>query len=156
MARFKDLILTELGNTTDGYNFRLRPTSGHMVEFGFKSEQNTYRIQIDNELPGELSVSYSYKDENGDYVVGLTDEENQFRVIATVINAVKHAWENKEGYFEDPELIEKIGFFGVTRDDESVKGGTARTKLYLQFIKRQFPEAKIDKDAFGVNVYPKN
>ena len=156
MGKFKQLVLTELGETTDGYDFRvLSKPSPYKIEFEFKSEQNTYRVSIHKHMPKEIGVTYSYKTEMGTYELGLTGEKNQFRVIATVIDVVKHAWENREKYFEDSETIEKIGFVGTTRDGESFGGdGTARTKLYLQFINRQFPDAEINRPVGGVEIHP--
>ena len=156
MARFKNLILTELGNTTDGYGFNVDPVSKRKVTFTFKSEQNSYKVDV-NKLASKLSVDYYYKTENGKYAIGLTGEKNQFRVIATVVNAVKHAWENKEEYFANPEEITTVGFIGTTKDGESFgDGGTARSKLYMQFINRQFPDAEVQRGGGAVKVYPES
>lgn len=156
--KFKDLlfeIITELGDTTSSYDWRVYSNTADKVEFEFKSRENTYKVILDQYIPQELDVSYEYKNEEGRYTIGLTNENNQFRVISTVVSIVKHAWENREKYFREHQSIEGIGFVGSTRDDESfTDDGTARTRLYLQFIKRQFPNAEIDHSIGDVKVYP--
>ena len=155
MGKFKRLILTELGDTTSSYDWRIYDESKHKVEFEFKSRQNTYKVSLTQYKPDELDVTYQYKNEKGRYEIGLTNENNQFRVISTVVSIVKHTWENREKYFEDDHTLEAIGFVGSTRDDESfTDDGTARTRLYLQFIQKQFPNADVNHSIGNVKIYP--
>ena len=139
MGRFKDLILTELGETTDTYNYRLDFERDGKLIWKFKTESNTYKVTIavdvrDNDW---LIIGFTAV---GD--TGLTNEGKQFEVSATVMEIARETWERREEFFSG----EQVGFeyIPIPKDDEpDSKDTTARDKLYRTFIDTQFPDAKV-------------
>mgnify|MGYP006934448667 CR=1 FL=1 len=151
MAKFKRLVLTELGNTTDIYSWTEKKPGKNYV---FRSRSNEYVVKPAQIKDNEISVDYMFKDDSGGLSMDQTGEGNPFRVVATVVDIVEYVWKNRHNFYRNPEGIEKIHFTGAPKKGETF-GDTARKKLYLQFVKNKFPNAKVDVDSLGgVDVYP--
>lgn len=150
MAKFKRLVLTELGNTTDTYHLRntergVFPRVGEIdTRWEFKTENYTYEVSIFNEQPDMLTVDFWTEEKNTE----MTNEGNQFKVVATVLEAARRTWGLIEEYPEDFDMIKGFAFTPVSKGQET-GGPTQRGKLYKAFIERQFPEATIKKGEYG-------
>jgi hypothetical protein len=149
MAKFKNLILKELGNTTDTYPLRTvrREVSPYRpdIEYAweFSTENYDYYIHIFNEYPDFLTVDFS-TDQTGNE---LTNEGNPFKVTSTVIEAAMRTYEQ----VNEHEKIDMKGFRfkGIPKKGSDDDKNTQRNKLYKTFIKNQFPSAKIESLPFG-------
>lgn len=142
MARFQDLILTELGETTDGYEWR---TSRPGREFSFNTENYKYMVEVSRTRPKALQISFSigWEDIEGTknpYSM-KTNEGNQFRIVATVVDVTKHVWKNRDAFYRDAELLEYITFEGSGPGEDARQ----REKLYLSFVQKQFPDAEVEE-----------
>jgi hypothetical protein len=147
MGKFKNLVLTELGNTTDGYDWSTtRPGS----EFKFKTRKYTYIVQVNRIRPKALQISFqvSWEDIDGgkNPFSMTTNEGDPFRIVATVIDIAKFVWRHKDRFYRDAELLEYMTFEPSAKNRK--EGGRQRRKLYLAFVQKQFPNAEIKE---GIN-----
>lgn len=148
MAKFKNLILTEIGNTTDGYDYYLVKDE-NKVSASFKTRENNYVVEILKRDSDSWALV--------DFGVGPgmdaspTDEGVQFKVIATIMNIVKEVWEKRNKFFDG--TIKGFSFFSTAKPDEDL-GNTSRDRLYKKFIKKQFPNAKIKKAGESYKIMP--
>ncbi len=118
MAKFKNLILKELGETTDTYRLR-NVTMGLFpridppevdARWEFSTENYNYKVHIFNEYPEFLTVDFE-TDKTG---TEATNEGNPFKVTATVIEAAKRTFDRiKER--EEYDLIRGFRFKGVSK-----------------------------------------
>ena len=77
MARFKNLILTELGETTDAYRYEfLGKSHRNAAEWKFKTPNQTYYVII-KQIMDYLEVEFK-TEKTG---MEITNEGNQFRVM---------------------------------------------------------------------------
>lgn len=152
MARFKNLILTELGNTTDGYDWRLAQDDPSMRTYVFDTPNYTYEVFVEMLGADMLAIDFGLeKHAFGNKFAVVTDEGNQFKIVATVINIAKHAWETRERFDTDEELK---GFMIHAAHKEGSETNK-RLKLYSRFIQARFPDARIEREGnSGMIVYP--
>ena len=149
MARFKDLILTELGNTTDTFNYRLDKAGSGLVKYEFKTPEHEYMVFLHPGLEdSSLKVDFETKENRYDE----TNEGNQFKVIATVMEITKKVWQRREELFDS--YLSKIEYDSAQRDKERGTDRNARERLYRTFIKQQFPNAKIVSDGVDTVILP--
>ncbi len=151
MAKFKNLILKELGETTDTYRLR-NVTMGLFpridppevdARWEFSTENYNYTIHIFNEYPEFLTVDFN----TGAAGTEATNEGNPFKVTATVIEAAKRTFDRIKDR-EEYDLIRGFRFKGVSKQG-SDRDETQRNKLYIAFIEKQFPSADIEKMSYG-------
>lgn len=145
---FKDLLyeiaLTELGETTDAYNWYKQEVQYDEATFIFNAEDIKYEAVFEAH-DGQIDVDFApvygqvEPDDFKTRYSTTTGEGNQFQIMATVLQIAKHVWERKEEIFEADGL--NVFKFYATGDKE----GNRRAKLYKTFIKKQFPSAKIQK-----------
>ena len=151
MPKFKQLVLTELGETTDAYRYEfLGNLHGDVVEWKFKTPNQTYYVII-KQVMDYLDVEFETEKTGMD----ATNEGNQFRVMATVLKISKEAWKRREELFDS--YVDKIKYYPSDTSDEKsggFEGRNKRDKLYQTFIKRQFPNAKIEGDKHSTTVMP--
>ena len=150
MAKFKDLILTELGNTTDTYNYRMNGQGRETVEYEFKTPNHKYFVIIKQVLDF-IEVEFETQRTGMD----ATNEGNQFKVMATVLEISKEVWRRREELFDS--YVDKIKYYPSDTPDEQdngVEDRNKRDKLYQTFIKRQFPNAKVTGNVHHTLVMP--
>ena len=165
MGKFKDLILTELGNTTDGYDWRFNGVvdgrHGGEAEYNFYSDEIKYEVIFKSVSNGfssvgdQIEVDFAPKSgevQTGDYTSRYsvnTNQGNQFRIMATVLDITKHLWKNKNEIFDSDRDFSRLYFSPVGEGDSR-----KRAKLYKTFINRQFPNAEIEQNGSNFYVYP--
>jgi len=149
MAKFKDSVIKELGETTDAYDWRQLRSSEQMYQYQFYAGELEYEVVIEIFMPGYLSVEFapdSSQDldkmpEETRYSM-TTGVGSPFRIMATVLQIAKHAWETKEEFRHSSDLK---GFaFNPSTKKTNQDGPNIRTKLYKRFIQKQFPDAKVE------------
>ena len=145
MAKFTQLILTELGNTTESYNYSLHNVLEDKLEWRFKTPDNTYLVEVIDR--GEwLMIGFTAIDNDV-----VTNEGRQFEIVATVMDIAKETWNRRQEFFD----TEKRGFqyHPIRKSDEPFqKDKTARDKLYRTFINSRFPDAKVQKVGSNIEV----
>lgn len=149
MAKFKDLIIQELGETTDAYDWRQVRESEQMYEYQFYADDLRYEVYIETFMPGYLSVEFAPDPSQdldkrpGETRYTMTTEAGSpFRIMATVVQIARHAWENRET-FEWSDGLEGFAFTASERKRGRREGPNVREKLYKKFIRKQFPDAQI-------------
>jgi len=139
MAKFKKLVLNELGNTTDGYDWTIEREDSDGWYFSFYTENYGYNAFFQRH--GEwIYTGFDVDDPNLPF--SETDEGNQFKIVATIMNMARYVWTNRDILEAHVE-----GF--------SFESGEKRSKLYKTFIRRQFPSAEISKPGYEIKVKPK-
>ena len=142
MAKFKDLILTELGTTSDTYNYRLERAKGHTsVKYSFKTPNYTYIVRGYRETPAYVEISFSVKESEG--LAGTTNEGNQFEIVATVTEILKEIWNGRDDFFEEADDLKGVMYSAYHKPDEDYDSISKRDKLYRIFLKKHFPGADI-------------
>lgn len=151
MAKFKNIFLQELGETTDTYNWRLEDVGRFAAKYRFETENVGYYVKIEELEPEYLAVEFSIDPDKTnfkaldvpstvyDMFAVVTGEGNQFQVVATVLQIAKHAWKNRHEFFDGSEKLKGLAFDSAGSKDKA----KARDRLYTTFIKKQFPQAKI-------------
>lgn len=148
-----EIALQELGETTDAYDWYEESTRFGKVYYGFYSGEIKYRAMF---KPVGDGITVEFAPESGEVDVDWPNEDrfgvetnqgNQFRIMATVLEMAKHVWEND--VFEDENLTHFV--FKPSGDGKKDK---QRAKLYKQFVKKQFPYAQIEKEGSRYKVYP--
>jgi len=154
MIKFNDL-LREIGDTTDYYKFRLegktiKRDAGESPRvrllYTFKTEERTYRTSI-YKSPVSTYFEVEFTTDRGGVV---TNEGKQFKVVSTTIQIALDALEVAKA-----ENIEVDGFrfMPIPKDHSTpLDAVTQREKLYLAFIRRQFPQAKVTRESGTVTV----
>lgn len=156
MAKFKRLVLTELGETSKGYQYRISTSSPGVVTWTFYTEKHPYIVEIQVsksnwEVPDKwLIVDFGVGTEIMD--ASVTDEGEPFKVMATVMNIVKETWERREKLFPG-ENLDGFFFDPVAKPEEHPED-TSRARLYKTFIKKQFSGAEIKKLGSSYGVIP--
>lgn len=138
MAKFKRLILTELGNTTEGYDWNIETEDPDGWFFSFYTENYGYNAFF--QTHGKWIYS-GFDLDDSDLPFPETNEGNQFKIVATIINMARYAWNNR-----DILDVDVKGF--------SFDAGRKRTKLYKRFIYEQFPDAEVFKSGYEIKVKP--
>jgi hypothetical protein len=152
---FKKLIvesvLSEIGDTTDFYQWEPEKADGSSFKVSFDTENGvTYYVNGKQlyQRPDLLSVDFGVRGgffgKNGGVV--MTGEQNQFKVISTVIQIIETAWKNRHELFDESEKLQAIHFTAAPKDGEDEDSLTSRGKVYREFIKTQFPNAKIYRE----------
>lgn len=156
MAKFKRLILTELGNTTETFPLSMRNgtiKSGDSADlvnvyWEFFTEENEYEIKITNSDPlienDVLRVGFDTQDSRD---MPTTNEGKPFKIVATSIEATKRTWEMAK---DEGVEVNHIQFEPIQEDGFDPNTTGKRAKLYKTFIKTQFPDAKIESGDWGV------
>lgn len=149
MAKFKRLVLTELGETSKGYQYRISTSSPGVVTWTFYTEKHPYIVEI--KVSSEwLIVDFGVGTEIMD--ASVTDEGEPFKVMATVMNIAEETWERREELFPGEDL--DGFFFDPVAKPEEYPDDTSRARLYKTFIKKQFPNAEIKKVGSSYGVIP--
>lgn len=149
MGKFKDSVIKELGETTDAYEWRQLRSSEQMYQYQFYAGEIEYEVIIEVFMPGYLSAEFAPdSSQNLDKMPGetrysmTTGAGSPFRIMATVLQIAKHAWETREDFRWSSDLK---GFaFDPSRKKTNQDGPNVRRKLYKRFIQKQFPGAKIE------------
>ena len=145
MGKFKRLALTELGETTDGYDYRVKSAKGYeTVKYSFKTPNYTYTVRGDRY--GDDYVEIGFSVEERESLAGTTNEGEQFKVMATVLDISKEIWELRYEYFEAADLLKGFLYSGYHKPDEDFDEISQRDKFYRRFIKTQYPSADISYD----------
>lgn len=149
--KFKDLLyeitLTELGETTESYDFRMAGKKvGEEATYKFKTPNYDYIVKASSLTYSDEYVEIGFGTESGGDIA--TNEGNQFKVISTVLDIAQDIWNRRDeifyGPFDSSDPLVGIMFSGVyKRDEPYTKDEPARNKLYKTFIKKQFPSAEI-------------
>jgi hypothetical protein len=157
MPKFKRLVLTELGNTTDTFQWKELERG---TKYRFETGEYGYIVKIERHKPEEMYIGYMIDPSDFDWSSGgtpfnsVTNEGEVFKIVSTVVEIVKRAWKNRFDLYENPEQIEYISFDGSPKDDEVYSNRTQRDKLYLRFIQSQFPNADLRETSGGYRIYP--
>lgn len=158
----EDKQLREIGETTaKPYLLTKLDESVYYVTWGFKTDSGTeYKIVIGKNFRGEDPESEEERDENEleflvsfgvvsqgtvDFEAEFKDVKNLFRVMATVIKAVKISIEDEEDESGIP--VTKIVIEPTKREINTPgsagpvydKSDTRRADLYMRFIQKQMP-----------------
>ena len=67
---------------------------------------------------------------------GLTGEGQPLKIMSTVIAIIQDFIDNPEAN----QGIKRFRFTGTTKDNESARAQTQRTKLYLRFLEKNLPD----------------
>lgn len=153
----EEAMFMEIGNTTDFYRWEPEKANGRSFKVSFETENGvTYYVngRQKNRRPDLLTIDFGVRrsapfKKSG---VVMTGEQNQFKVISTVIRIVETVWENRHDAFDKSEKLRAIHFYASPKEEESEV--TARAKLYKAFIKKQFPNARIHKDGRNYIITP--
>lgn len=137
--KFAEIILRELGETKKGYDWRLVDSSDRDRIYEFETENHKYRVSVSNSKLSPEWLYITFDSENTDGAMfTATDEGNQFRVMATILDIARNTWRNRDSFLYSEELK---GF--------EFDAGRQRTMLYKKFIKTQFPGAEISGGKAG-------
>lgn len=154
MILLKNLILTELGETTDSYDWSYDGRKFTKAIYSFYSEDIEYEVSYDKE-GDRIKVEFAPKKgevEQSDQTMTRssieTNQGNQFRIVATVMDTTKHLWRNKEDIYENGDELTHFVFSRIGKRDDN-----PREKLYKKFIKKQLPQAEIKKSGHYFEVY---
>ena len=140
MAKFKQLILTELGETTDTYDWRLAFEDELEKVYEFYSDENKYEVFVEPFTEDFFAVDFGLEDKTfGDKFTVVTDEGNQFKIVSTVIEIVEHAWKTRDSLMDG----DTVKGFSISAARKSDDGSNVRIELYKRFVKSRFPNAKI-------------
>ena len=97
-----------------------------------------------------VDITFYVPNAGGGRGVGMTDKDDAFRVMATVLDITKHIVEN-----DSPDVIKFTGE-PIAIDDFGVARSTGRTKTYSALVKRFASKAgynsKVEFDDVGVKV----
>ena len=150
-------LVTELGDTTEAYDLNLIQNSGggreHVVEYEFQTKAGTsYIVELEAYDDPDRMVSVGFYPTKSQSYSDVTNEGDPFRIVATVVKAASEFWDllHETGIDDDWEY--KIERFYFSASGHSAKKVKQREKLYMAFIKRQFPSASI-KPASGGAFY---
>ena len=145
MPKFKRLVLTELGNTTEGYNYRVKSAKGYeSVGYEFRTPDNLYTVRGYRDSDEYIEIGFNTDGTDG--LAGTTNEGEQFKIMATVLDISKEIWELRYEYFEAADLLKGFMYSGYHKPDEDFDEISQRDKFYRQFIKKQYPSADISYD----------
>lgn len=137
--------LTELGNTTDGYDYRVTQAKGYeSVGYEFRTPDNLYTVRGYRDSDEYIEIGFDTDGTEG--VAGVTNKGNQFRVLATVLNISQEIWNRRNEFFEEADRLKGFMYSGYHKRDEDYGEISKRDKFYRQFIKRQYPSADISYD----------
>lgn len=161
---FVDLLIasaiTEIGDTTDFYQWRPQKADGTEFMVTFETENDRTYYVYGEQLPVrqdlmtvDFGVRGGFLGKGGGETV-LTGEGNQFKVVSTVIRIVEQAWNNRHELFDRSETLGAIHFAPAKKEGEQTGEVTSRAKLYRAFIERQFPGAKIIKKRSNYIIRP--
>jgi hypothetical protein len=157
-------ILREIGETTaKPYPLTKLDESVYYVTWGFKTDSGAeYKIVIGKNFRAEDPDSEEERDENEleflvsfgvvskgtlDFEAEFKDVKNLFRVMATVIKAVKITIEDEADESGIP--VTRIIMEPTKRD----KADSRRANLYMRFIEKQMPAgAKVTQLAGGERI----
>lgn len=129
----KELALQELGNTTDTYNWRLSFDSDTEKVYEFSTPENDYEVFVETFTKDWLALDFGLEDKDfGKKFSTVTNEGEQFRVVATVLEIAKHAWDRRETMMDG----DTVKGYGISADSR-------RIQLYKAFVKTQFPDAEV-------------
>lgn len=156
----REELVFEIGDTTDFYRWEPERADGQEFKVSFETENGfTYYVRgmQSHQRPDLLTVDFGVRKDSFFKKGGviMTGEQNQFKVISTVIRVIETVWENRNDVFEESEKLHAIQFTAAPKDDEKDKEVTARAKLYRRFIEKQFPGARIYQDGRLFIITPK-
>jgi len=141
----RSFVIQEIGNTTEGYKWKLARTDRFGAYYTFQTEQYTYDVTVEDFMPEYLAIEFEldrrHSDEFPDRFGAVTDEGKPFKVVSTVVSIARHAWENRSELFMEPEKLK--GFF-IDAAPKEGEDENIRAKLYKRFVERQFPSARVD------------
>jgi hypothetical protein len=150
-------VIYELGETRSGFNYRnvLSRFNPIYFKYEFSTPENAYQVTIEKygEDKSSLDVSFSV---DGSFST-VTNENEIFKVMATVMNIVEEFHKNMKKQDIFPEKYNKYTFAGSFKSGglSSSGGSEQRERLYLKFIKNRFPNASVERDPVGYTVTPR-
>ena len=143
--KFAEIILQEIGDTTDAFDWRLTYDSKTQKVYKFSTPENNYEISVDS-YPEWIALHFSIEGaEFNDKFSITTDEGEQFRVVATVLEIAEHAWNNRHTMMDG----DTVNGFLISTDHDP-----RRLRLYKAFIKTQFPNAEMKSSNDTIRVIP--
>jgi hypothetical protein len=165
MIKFSDL-LREIGDTSGHYRYRnvqdvFKITSkeeAHILYiYEFETENFNYTVELskskwNNRVGVMFEISWDQAaDLGGNPFNAVTNEGNVLKVVGTVVSIVKdfHNEMAKEGRF--PRFYKGYKFSGMKKEGVDTN---QRNKLYIKFIKSQFPNAEVHVRRSEVTVIP--
>ena len=132
MAKFKNSILSEIGNRIGGYDWGVQSTHSHGVVYEFETGKSEYEVFVERVMEEFLGVDFTTDSRK---MTNKTGEGQALKVAATVTDISRHAWENRQQFFENSEALKGFSLAPTS---------AGRTKLFRRFIEKQFPSAKIE------------
>ena len=132
MAKFKNSILSEIGDRMGGYDWSVQSTHSHGVVYEFETGENEYEVLVERVMEEFLGVDFTT---SGGKMTSKTGEKQALKVASTVIDISRHAWENRNQFFGNAEHLKGFSLAPTS---------AGRTKLFRRFIEKQFPSAKIE------------
>jgi len=133
VAKFKNSILSEIGNRTSGYDWNIQSVHSHGVIYEFETEETEYEVLVEKVMEKFLGVDFTTA--NGAKMTSKTGEGWALKVASTVTDISRHAWENRNQFFGNAQHLKG---FSLTPTS------AGRTKLFRRFIEKQFSSAKIE------------
>lgn len=114
------------------YQFTTKHGVEYEVRFGRKKENILHSVVVF----GVLNDEY----EGEEYVV--TNKGDAFRVMTTISEVIRM-------YLTEHPNMQIVEFTGILREDDDKEHISQRTKLYLRFLPRVFPETEWRTEIIG-------
>jgi len=120
------------------YQFTTKYDVEYEVRFGRKKENILHSVVVF----GVLNDEY----EGEEYVV--TNKGDAFRVMTTIAEVIRM-------YLSEHPNMQIVEFTGILREDDKKEHISQRTKLYLRFLPRVFPNHKWRTEILGNRIVAK-
>jgi hypothetical protein len=164
MIKFSDL-LREIGDTSGHYRYRNvedvfkltgRKEAHILYIYEFETENFDYTVELskskwNNRVGVMFEIGWDQVPDNRTPFSAVTNEGNIFKVVGTVVSIVKDFHEEmaREGRF--PRFYKGYKFSGTEKEGVDTN---QRNRLYIKFIKNQFPNAEVHVRRNEVTVIP--
>lgn len=117
--------------------------SNYKIEYSFNDDSNdTVNVELftKGHNPENRYVSFTV---NGDYNFKTTNKGNVFRIMATIVDIMKDALNKYDitTIYWKPKL-----------ETGEISGSSKRDKLYMAYVKKQIPDAKVSMDGKNIKI----
>ena len=116
-----------------GYDWSVQSIHSHGVVYEFETGENEYEVLIEKVMEKFLGVDFTTT--SAGKMTNKTGEGQALKVAATVAHISRHAWKNRNQFFENSEALKGFSLAPTS---------AGRIKLFRRFIEKQFPSAKIE------------
>ena len=133
------------------YPFQQKKFSHFNATYTFKNKSGTpYYVQF-REDGGYVEIVFGTEKSGKRDTESMVNQNDALRTLSTVFNVVAE-YRHKLGAYKEEELLGYV-FYPSERTGESVKN-TARSRIYIDYIKKAFPHAEVEDKGFRVVIHP--